>query len=59
LKNKTEWKDTRVIWDLAMANGTTKVTMTHAGLTPAVECFKDCQAEWNFYVGGEPVEAVY
>ena len=51
LKDKTEWKDTKVVWELATANGTTQVTMTHAGLTPAVECFNGCEAGWNFYFG--------
>lgn len=46
-----EWRGTSVIWDLTTANGTTTVTMTHAGLTPAVECFKGCEAGWNFHVG--------
>jgi hypothetical protein len=51
LKDQKEWKGTSVIWDLATANGTTMVRMTHAGLTPAVECFEACEAGWNFHVG--------
>lgn len=51
LKNKTEWNDTKIVFDLASKDGTTSVTMTHAGLTPGVECFEDCKQEWNFYVG--------
>ena len=51
VKDATEWKGTRVIWDLTTKNGTTTVTMTHAGLTPAVECFEVCKAGWNFHVG--------
>lgn len=45
---KTEWKHTKVAWDLETANGTTKITMTHEDLTPATECFKHCEAGWNF-----------
>ena len=51
LKDKTEWKGTSVIWDLTTQNGATTVTMTHYGLTPAVECFDACQTGWNFHVG--------
>jgi hypothetical protein len=51
LKNQTEWKNTKVIWDLVAANGTTEIQMTHVGLTPAVECFETCEAGWNFHVG--------
>jgi hypothetical protein len=50
-EDRTEWKDTSVIWDLTTASDTTTVTMAHAGLTPAVECFKACEAGWNFHVG--------
>jgi len=50
-KDRKEWKDTRVVWDLTAADDTTTITMTHAGLTPEVECFNACQAGWNFHVG--------
>jgi hypothetical protein len=50
-KDHTEWKGTSVIWDLTTAHDTTTVTMTHAGLTPEVECFEACKAGWNFHVG--------
>ena len=51
VRDRKEWKDTRVVWDLETRNGTTSVTMTHAGLTPGVECFNACQAGWNFHLG--------
>lgn len=51
LKNQTEWKDTKVVWDVTAANGTTEVKITHVGLTPTVECFGACEAGWNFHVG--------
>ena len=51
LKDRKEWKDTKVIWDLKAGNGATSITMTHAGITPAVECFDVCQAGWNFHLG--------
>jgi hypothetical protein len=51
LRNQTEWKNTKVVWELVAANGTTEIQMTHVGLTPAVECFEACEAGWNFHVG--------
>lgn len=51
LENKTEWKDTEVVWEIAGVNGVTEVKMTHVGLTPEVECFGACEAGWNFHVG--------
>ena len=51
LQDHTEWNGTRVAWDLTTESGTTTVAMAHVGLTPAAECFKNCEAGWNFYVG--------
>ena len=51
LKDTAEWKDTKVVWELATTNANTHVTMTHVGLNPAVECFNGCEAGWNFYFG--------
>lgn len=51
LKDKSEWNGTKVVWELETANGVTRVTMTHVGLTPAAECFQSCEAGWNFYFG--------
>lgn len=51
LKDKAEWKGTKVVWELATTNGTTEVTLTHVGLTSALECFDGCEAGWNFYFG--------
>ena len=51
LKDKKEWKDSRIIWEISPENNQTRVCMTHLGLVPAKECFMDCTAGWNFYVG--------
>ena len=51
MKNKTEWKDTRIVWDVTPDNRATRIDMTHVGLVPGVECYNVCEAGWNFYVG--------
>jgi hypothetical protein len=51
LKDKNEWKDTQIIWDIKAKGDQTIVSMTHLGLVPELECFKDCTGGWNFYVG--------
>ena len=51
LKNKTEWTGTKVIWDFSEEEKGTRVEMTHLGLVPGIECYKDCEAGWNQYVG--------
>jgi Activator of Hsp90 ATPase homolog 1-like protein len=50
INNKTEWKGTKVVFELSPQSKKTKVTMTHAGLVPEVECYKDCKVGWDFYI---------
>src|SRR5579872_2075656 len=38
-KDKTEWKNTDVVFEIAENNGTTKINFTHIGLVPEVECY--------------------
>jgi hypothetical protein len=50
MKNKKEWKDTGIVWEIFPMNDTTRIAMTHVGLKPGIECFEDCQKGWNHYV---------
>jgi hypothetical protein len=49
-KDKTEWKGTQVIFELAEKDGKTEVRFTHAGLVPDYECFDICSNAWSFYI---------
>ena len=51
IQDKTEWKDTKIIWEVSSEDGTTRLSMTHLGLAPGIECYEDCKTGWNFYVG--------
>ncbi|TDW97392.1 SRPBCC family protein [Dinghuibacter silviterrae] len=48
--DKTEWTNTRLIFDLHEQNGVTALTFTHEGLTPDVECYKDCEPGWTHWI---------
>ena len=48
--DKKEWKDTRLIFDLHENNGITELKFTHEGLTPDVECYKDCEPGWTHWI---------
>lgn len=50
LKDKTEWTNTQVVWEISQEGDNVKIDMTHAGLVPAVECYENCEKGWNFYV---------
>lgn len=48
--DKTEWNGTTVVFELAEHAGKTTVDMTHIGLTPEVECYKNCENGWNRHI---------
>jgi plastocyanin len=50
IKDSDEWKDTRIIFDISESNGKTKLTFTHEGLTPSVECYNACSPAWTEYI---------
>lgn len=52
VKDKTEWINTRLIFEISKENGQTKVTFTHEGLTPNMECYDVCTDAWNGYIQG-------
>jgi uncharacterized protein YndB with AHSA1/START domain len=48
--DKKEWAGTRLIFDLHEQNGSTELKFTHEGLTPDVECYKDCEPGWTHWI---------
>jgi hypothetical protein len=50
LKNKREWKDTEMIWEISAAKNKTEIHFTHIGLVPEVECYEGCEKAWEFYI---------
>ena len=51
LTQKDEWKETTIRWKIEKSETGTKVTLTHQGLIPALECYKICQAGWDYFLG--------
>src|SRR5579872_2892366 len=51
IKDKTEWNGTSVRFDIAREGEKTRITMTHIGLVPGVECYNDCEIGWNDHFG--------
>ncbi|HZT23880.1 MAG TPA: SRPBCC domain-containing protein [Verrucomicrobiae bacterium] len=50
LADKTEWRNTRLVWELSNNNGSTQIDFTHVGLVPELECYDNCREGWNFYI---------
>lgn len=51
-EDKTEWKNTKVIFDIAKQGGKTVIHFTHEGLVPAYECYNICSDAWGSYIRG-------
>jgi hypothetical protein len=48
--DKKEWANTKLIFDLDEHDGETTVRFEHEGLTPEVECYKDCEPGWMHWI---------
>jgi hypothetical protein len=50
VNDKTEWKDTDIVFEIARKGRKTELRFTHVGLVPTFECYGDCSGAWGFYV---------
>ncbi len=51
-QDKTEWKGTRIIFEISEKEGKTELHFTHAGLVPEYECYDVCRDAWTSYIQG-------
>ena len=49
-KDKSEWKGTKIIFDIAGKDNKTEMRFTHQGLVPAYECYEICRDAWTGYI---------
>ena len=42
VKDKTEWVNTKLVFDISTKNDSTQLVFTHEGLVPSYECYKVC-----------------
>jgi Activator of Hsp90 ATPase homolog 1-like protein len=52
LKDKQEWNNTKISFELSEEKKRTHLIFTHHGLIPEVECYKDCSKGWDYYIKG-------
>lgn len=49
-KDKTEWVNTKVVFDIGSQGDKTSLTFTHIGLVPSYECYETCHQGWTHYI---------
>jgi uncharacterized protein YndB with AHSA1/START domain len=49
-KDKSEWKGTKIIFDISEKDNKTEMRFTHRGLVPAYECYEICRDAWTGYI---------
>lgn len=47
LNNKREWLNTRIVWNLIDQELSTKIHLTHIGLSTNIECYTICSTGWQ------------
>jgi hypothetical protein len=46
-KDKTEWKGTKIIFEISKKGNKAEVRFTHQGLVPRLECYDNCTDAWG------------
>ena len=49
-KDKTEWVNTKLVFDISTEAKQTKITFTHEGLVPEYECYNVCHDAWTGFI---------
>ncbi|PBQ31673.1 ATPase [Sphingobacteriaceae bacterium] len=50
LSDPSEWTNTKLCFDIEPKGNKTRVTFTHEGLTPQIECYTNCSTAWTGYL---------
>jgi Activator of Hsp90 ATPase homolog 1-like protein len=51
-KDKSEWKGTKITFEVSEKDNKTEIRFTHLGLVPEYECFDICSNAWGSYMNG-------
>jgi len=51
-KDKSEWKDTKIVFEVSQKADKTEIHFAHLGLVPEYECFDVCSNAWGSYING-------
>jgi hypothetical protein len=51
-EDKSEWKGTKIIFQISKKGDHSEIRFTHLGLVPEYECFNVCSNAWSSYING-------
>lgn len=49
-KDKNEWINTQLVFEISTKNNKTQIEFTHKGLVPEYECYEICEDAWSNYI---------
>jgi hypothetical protein len=49
-KDKSEWKDNKIVFEITEKENKTQLQFTQIGLVPEYECYDICQNAWSTYI---------
>ena len=52
VKDKSEWINTKLIFEITEKGAKTSMKFTHEGLVPEYECYNVCNDAWTSYIQG-------
>jgi len=52
VEDQTEWKGTRIAFEISPRGEGAEIRFSHLGLVPEHECFDVCSTAWSFYING-------
>ena len=58
LKDKTEWTNTKMSFEISTKGNSTEISFMHIGLVPEVECYDMCVKGWDQYIKGSLLKLI-
>ena len=58
IEDQSEWKDTKIIFEISRNGSQTQLKFTHLGLVPDYECYGVCRDGWTNYINNSLAQLI-